>query len=97
MSPEEREALGDWWDSEWPRDGSHTLDVLAAVVDQIAEARVRAALEAAQRVIAGEDTVEWARRATRSHISLPHAMDAIDGLIEDLADAATPPRSSTRK
>lgn len=46
MSPEEREALGDWWDSDWPDTAGGALAALGDVVDQIAEARVRAALEA---------------------------------------------------
>lgn len=43
LSEAEREALADWWASDWPSDGSHVLDALADVVAGILAARVTAA------------------------------------------------------
>jgi hypothetical protein len=53
--------------------------------DEIREARIDA-LRTAQVALAGEDTVEWARGATGSTLSLPYAMELLDSLIEDEAD-----------
>ena len=36
-----------------------------------------------QEAIAGEDTVEWARRATGSYITYPYLMELLDEMIEE--------------
>lgn len=62
----------------------------AALAPLLARVKREAAAEAvrtAQQVLAGEDTVEWARGAKGSSLSLPYAIDALDSLIEDIEGA----------
>jgi hypothetical protein len=61
-------------------------EVAKALAKRDAEVARRAKVEAlreAQQVIAGEDTIEWARTARTSYIGLPTAIEAIDWLIEE--------------
>lgn len=46
------------------------------------------ALREAQQVIAGEDTVEWARGADASYVSQSYAMRLLDDLIETTTEAS---------
>lgn len=41
LTDEDRQALADWWDSEWPRDGRDALDTLADAVVEIVARRTR--------------------------------------------------------
>ena len=50
----------------------------------------REAYTTARSVLAGEDTVEWARGAHGSSMSYPHAIGIMDDLIEDLDGEETP-------
>ena len=50
----------------------------------------REAYTTARSVLAGEDTVEWARGAHGSSMSYPHAIGIMDGLIEDLDEEVSP-------
>ena len=50
----------------------------------------REAYTTARSVLAGEDTVEWARGAHSSSMSYPHAIGIMDDLIEDLDEEVTP-------
>lgn len=70
------EAALQWWSQP-----ENTLLDDDAVKGFITGARW--ALEQARRVIAREDTVEWARGAHSSHISLSCAIEGLDSLEED--------------
>ena len=50
----------------------------------------REAYTTARSVLAGEDTVEWARGAHGSSMSYPHAIGIMDDLIEDLDGEVSP-------
>ena len=50
----------------------------------------REAYTTARSVLAGEDTVEWARGAHGSSMSYPHAIGIMDDLIEDLDGEESP-------
>lgn len=50
----------------------------------------REAYTTARSVLAGEDTVEWARGAHSSSMSYPHAIGIMDDLIEDLDEEVSP-------
>ena len=50
----------------------------------------REAYTTARSVLAGEDTVEWARGAHGSSMSYPHAIGIMDDLIEDLDEEVSP-------
>ena len=50
----------------------------------------REAYTTARSVLAGEDTVEWARGAHGSSMSYPHAIGIMDDLIKDLDEEVSP-------
>ena len=50
----------------------------------------REAYTTARSMLAGEDTVEWARGAHGSSMSYPHAIGIMDDLIEDLDGEVSP-------
>ena len=52
LTEQDREALGDWWDSDWPDDAGGALGTLNAVVEQIVAAALTAA---ATRIEAARD------------------------------------------
>lgn len=39
LLPDERQALADWWDSDWPHDEYDVLDTLAETVEDILRGR----------------------------------------------------------
>ena len=71
----------------------HYADVNGAFDRFLARVRRDAEREAyttARSVLAGEDTVEWARGAHGSSMSYPHAIGIMDDLIKDLDEEVSP-------
>ena len=66
------------------------LDDFDAWLAQVRRDAQKDILTIARAVLAGEDTVAWARGAHGSHMSYPHAIGIIDDLIEDLDEETTP-------
>lgn len=62
-------------------------DLLPLWERRLTEREIRLkALRDAQQMLAGEDSVDWARRATNSTLSLPYAIDAVEALIQALGN-----------
>ena len=83
----------EWPTAVYPDDVYEYRDLAAAVLPIIARVRRDAQREAyttARSVLAGEDTVEWARGAHSSSMSYPHAIGIMDDLIEDLDEEVSP-------
>jgi hypothetical protein len=70
------------WRGSRGEHANHLGEVLAGWVRQQQAGTVKTA----QKVLAGEDTVEWARNAIGSSVSLPYAIELLDDLIDDLTD-----------
>ena len=89
--PDEQDLEVAWIESEASADD---INVASAEFDRfLAHVRRDAQREAyttARSVLAGEDTVEWARGAHGSSMSYPHAIGIMDDLIEDLDEEVSP-------
>lgn len=65
-------------------------DAARAFLARVRRDAEREAYTTARSVLAGEDTVEWARGAHGSSMSYPHAIGIMDDLIEDLDEEVSP-------
>lgn len=72
-----RDAAGDYWASDPLMDDDGPEGFIAGALW---------ALDRARKMIAGEDTVEWARRAKSSSINLAYAMELLDSMQEEEED-----------
>lgn len=62
LSSEERELLGDWWDSDWPDTQAGAMGTLYAAVERILAARLAALTAEVRAHVSSECPHDWTLR-----------------------------------
>lgn len=70
------------------RCGFITEDQLNHIVDLTIDIATIQAVEDVRDIFCGEDTLEWARKAQGSMLSLPHVIETLDSVIEEVLEDA---------